>query len=120
MVATFRASFGRHLSEPAWISFVDRLRLASPEFAAMWAMHDVASPATRIKTFIQNLGERTVHATATSLAISATPEARIIVYAPVTEGDRALLAEMSEQPPRITLCPYHAARAASAGGPVRR
>ncbi len=109
MVATFRGVYARHLTEPAWTSFVARLSAASPEFAQLWAMHDVASPSTRIKTFIANLGERNVHTTATSLAISATPEARIIVYTPVDDIDRERLVSLTADPPEIELCPYHAA-----------
>jgi transcriptional regulator with XRE-family HTH domain len=108
MVATFRAAFGRHIGEPAWVSFVDRLRSASPEFAEMWARHDVASPATRVKVFARNLiGADEVRTTATSLAIASTPEARIVVYTPIDETDRAALEEFTRNPPQIQLCPYH-------------
>jgi transcriptional regulator with XRE-family HTH domain len=108
MVATFRAIFGRHIAETAWTSFVSRLQEASPEFAAMWAMHDVASPARRVKVFIQNLGEP-LHTTAMSLAITAVPEARIVVYTPVDDENRARMAEMTARPPEIRLCAFHAA-----------
>jgi transcriptional regulator with XRE-family HTH domain len=107
IVATFRAAYGRHLGEPAWTSFVERLRRASPEFDAMWAMHDVAGPAARIKVFVQNLGERKVRTQSTSFAVSATPEARMVVYVPIDDDDRLALAEMTALPPVIRLCPYH-------------
>jgi transcriptional regulator with XRE-family HTH domain len=108
MVAQFRASFGRHLGEPAWVSLVDRLSAASPEFAEMWARHDVASPATRVKVFARNLiGIDEVRTTATSLAIAATPEARIVVYTPIDEADRIALEEFTRNPPEIQLCAYH-------------
>lgn len=106
-VATFRAAYGRHLNEPAWTSFVDRLRATSPEFAAMWEIHEVASSATRVKAFIRNLGERSVQVTATSLNVAATPEARLVVYTPVGEQDRIALAEMTVTPPTIRRCAYH-------------
>ena len=46
MVANFRAAFGRHLGEPAWTELIQRLSEASPEFAELWAAHDVAAPST--------------------------------------------------------------------------
>jgi transcriptional regulator with XRE-family HTH domain len=108
MVATFRAAYGRHLGEPAWASFVERLRSVSAEFVEMWDRHDVASPATRVKVFARNLiGVHEVRTTATSLAISSTPEARIVVYTPIDEQDRAALEEFTRNPPRIQLCAYH-------------
>ena len=108
MVATFRAAFGRHIGEPAWVSFVDRLRSASPEFTEMWDRQEVASPATRVKVFARNLiGVGEVRTTATSLAIASTPEARIVVYTPIDETDRAALDEFTRNPPQIQLCAYH-------------
>jgi len=109
LVATFRASFGRHLGEPAWTSFVERLSAVSPTFTEMWADHDVASPGSRVKIFVQNVGETRVNTTATSLGISASPETRLVVYTPMTDADASALAELTKAPPEITLCPYHAA-----------
>jgi hypothetical protein len=114
LVATFRASFGRHLGEPAWTSFVERLSAASPKFAEMWADHDVASPSARVKIFVRNLGEVRVNTTATSLGISASPETRLVVYTPMSDADADALAELTEAPPEIALCPYHAAIKAAA------
>jgi transcriptional regulator with XRE-family HTH domain len=113
MVATFRAVFGRHIGEPSWTSFVDHLLQASPEFAAMWAMHDVASPASRVKVFILNVGEP-LQAVAMSLAISAVPEARIVVYTPVDDENQRRMGEMTANPPAIRRCPVHAAALVSA------
>jgi transcriptional regulator with XRE-family HTH domain len=110
MVATFRAAFSRHLNEPAWTSLVDRLSAASPEFATMWARHDVASPAIREKVFVRNIGEP-VRTTSMSLAITAAPDTRVVVYTPIDEASRRRLAEVTAHPPRITLCPVHAAMA---------
>jgi transcriptional regulator with XRE-family HTH domain len=115
MVATFRAAFARHMTEPAWTSFVARLSAVSPEFAALWAKHEVASPSTRVKVFIQNLSGRQVKATAASFAISAMPETRMVVYAAVDEVDRRAFEEFTRNPPTLALCPAHA-RALSGGG----
>ncbi|HEY1489145.1 MAG TPA: helix-turn-helix transcriptional regulator [Micromonosporaceae bacterium] len=111
MVANFRAAFGRHIGEAAWTSFVDALLAASPEFAAMWAKHDVAGLANQVKLFIQNVGEP-IQATAVSLAISAAPETRIVVYTPVDEANRERMRRITADPPAIRLCPVHAAAAA--------
>jgi hypothetical protein len=47
-----RAAYARHIGEAAWTSFVESLIAASPEFAALWATHDVVGPGTRLKTFV--------------------------------------------------------------------
>lgn len=52
MVAQFRAAMADHLGEPAWTSLLARLRRASPEFAAVWARHDVEGPETRTKRIL--------------------------------------------------------------------
>lgn len=114
LVATFRASFGRHLGEPAWTSFAERLSAVSPKFAEMWADHDVAGPDARVKVFVQNLGEIRVNTTATSLGISASPETRLVVYTPMSDADAVTLAELTKAPPGIAQCPYHAAMNAAA------
>ncbi|HEY2791045.1 MAG TPA: helix-turn-helix transcriptional regulator [Micromonosporaceae bacterium] len=111
MVANFRAAFGRHIGEPAWTSFVDALLEASPEFATMWAKHDVAGLAHQVKVFIQNVGEP-IHATSMSLAISAAAETRIVVYTPVDDDNRSRLVEITANPPTIRRCAYHEAAAA--------
>ncbi len=110
LVATFRAVYGRHLGEPAWTSFVQRLIEASSEFAQLWTVHDVASPVSRVKTYIQNLGAHTIDTTMTSFAVSATPEARMVVFAPVDDTHRQRLAEITANPPKVTLCSVHASR----------
>jgi transcriptional regulator with XRE-family HTH domain len=112
MVATFRSAYGRHLREPAWIAFVDRLSAASPEFAAMWAMHDVAEPLRRTKGFHHRHLGRDVYVTTTSLALSAMPETRMVVYTPASEADRRALIELATLPAGAGLCPVHAAAAA--------
>ncbi|MEN3304850.1 MAG: hypothetical protein V7603_1052 [Micromonosporaceae bacterium] len=114
MVATFRSAFGRHLGEPSWSQFVKRLCEVSPEFARMWAEHDVAGPSTRMKIF-QHIDGHVLATTSTSLAISATPEARIIVYTPLDEAGHRLLREVTARPPLITRCPMHSAVRGVAG-----
>jgi transcriptional regulator with XRE-family HTH domain len=106
LVATFRAAFGRHLGEPSWTGLVRRLSTASAEFARMWATHDVAGPGTQEKVFKNILG-RSLPTVSTSFALSDTPEARMVVYTPIDEGDRALLEEITLRPPVEVGCPVH-------------
>jgi transcriptional regulator with XRE-family HTH domain len=91
MVATLRAGFGRHLGEPAWTGFVRRLSEASPDFARMWATHDVARPGSRMKTF-QNCAVGLVRTVSTSMALPSPPEARMVVYTPVDDESRERIA----------------------------
>jgi transcriptional regulator with XRE-family HTH domain len=81
MVATFRAAFGTHLGDPDWADLVSRLSAASQEFAALWAAGDVARPTTRVKVFRHACaGEMAL--SVTGFDLSATPEARMVVYTP--------------------------------------
>jgi len=111
LLATFRGAYGRHLREPAWSTFIDRLTAASPEFAAMWAMQEVAEPTRRKKVFYHRHLGRRLHVVTTSLAVSGTPETRMVVYTPIDESDRRVLAEVVTLPPLSALCPIHAAAA---------
>jgi transcriptional regulator with XRE-family HTH domain len=87
MVATFRASFGRHLGEPAWIELIQSLSAASPEFAEMWAAHDVAVPTTRVKVF-RHAAVGEIRLSVVNFTVVATPETRMAVYTPVDERTR--------------------------------
>ena len=87
MVATLRASFAQHLNEPAWTGFVQRLSVASPDFARMWKRHDVASPGSRTKHFLHPWAGL-LRLRSTSLAVADMPEARIVAYTPVDDETR--------------------------------
>jgi len=90
MVGTLRASFAHHLGEPAWTGFIRRLSQASPEFAGLWARHDVAQPADTTKRFWQpGVGVLTLRST--SLAVVGMPETRIVTYTPADEHTRRWL-----------------------------
>ncbi len=122
MVATLRAGFGRHLGEPAWTGFVRRLSAASARFAQMWAEHDVATPGTRMKVF-QHVGpDRLLRTMSTAFTLSGMPETRMIVYTPIDEEDRVLMAEVLADGGRPSGCPVHrgtAAPGARVARPVR-
>ncbi|MDP9870036.1 MULTISPECIES: helix-turn-helix transcriptional regulator [Streptosporangium] len=105
MVATLRAGFGRHLREPAWTGFVRRLSAASPEFAAMWATHDVARPGNRMKIF-QHSAVGLVRTVSTSLALPSPPETRMVVYTPMDEESRERMVWVTAHP-EIEPVPAH-------------
>jgi transcriptional regulator with XRE-family HTH domain len=82
LVATLRGAFSRHIGEPAWTEFVRQLSVASPEFASLWARHDVAEPANRLKRFRGMAGEP-IDLWVTGFGVTGTPEARMVVYTPI-------------------------------------
>nr|WP_198659191.1 helix-turn-helix transcriptional regulator [Nocardiopsis sp. FIRDI 009] len=49
LVAEFRRDMARHPDDPGFGRIVDRLCRISPEFAELWALHDVASRPSRLK-----------------------------------------------------------------------
>lgn len=88
MVAQLRGAYGRHVGEPAWESFVERLSAASPFFARLWESGDVVPPGPRVKTFRHRMvGE--VRMTSVSLSINGMPECRIVAYTPDDEESDA-------------------------------
>ncbi|WP_245667979.1 helix-turn-helix transcriptional regulator [Actinomadura macra] len=78
-VAMFRHRYSRHLHEPGWKELVRRLQAASPEFARLWADHDVAVPGQRVKVF-RHHAVGLVRTRTTSMELSGAPGARMIVY----------------------------------------
>jgi transcriptional regulator with XRE-family HTH domain len=90
LVATLRARFAQHLNEPGWTSFIKCLIAASPEFAEMWARHEVANPGTRTKHFLHP-DAGLLRMRSTSLAVTDMPEAFITVYTPADEDTRRRL-----------------------------
>jgi hypothetical protein len=90
MVAVLRGAYGQHLNEPAWVSFLERLSAASPDFDKLWARHEVASPESRIKHYIHpDVG--LLRLRSTNLFVADLPETRINVSTPVDEETRQRL-----------------------------
>jgi len=90
MVAVFRGAYGQHLNEPAWVSFIERLSARSPEFAALWARHEVASPESRVKHHLHPTAGL-LRLRSTSLAVADMPEVRISVSTPADDETRQRL-----------------------------
>ena len=87
MVAHLRASYGHHVGDPAWTTFIKRMEAASPEFASMWATQDVAHPASHTKVFRHPRYEK-LPMTSTSLSVQGCPGARMVIYTPADAETR--------------------------------
>jgi transcriptional regulator with XRE-family HTH domain len=90
MVAQMRRTYGRHVGEPAWETFIARLVGESAQFARLWANGDVAAAGRRMKVF-RHSAIGLIHLTSTSLSIDGMAEHRIVTYTPAAEEDRQLL-----------------------------
>ncbi|MCP9947475.1 helix-turn-helix transcriptional regulator [Actinomadura madurae] len=87
LVAVFRHRYSRHLDEPGWKELVRRLQAVSPEFARLWASQDVALPGGAVKVFRHRaVGE--IRTRTTSMDITASPGARLVVYTPTDDESR--------------------------------
>jgi transcriptional regulator with XRE-family HTH domain len=94
LVAQLRVSYGRHVGDPAWTHFIRRLEALSPQFAAAWAAHDVAQPASHVKHFRHaSLGLITTRST--SFAVAAVPGARMVVYTPEDTASEQAVARLA-------------------------
>jgi hypothetical protein len=105
MVATVRGAFARHVGEPAWSEFVRRLSAASPEFAAMWATHDVAG-ARQFHKVYRHAAIGDVRFTATALTPALAPHTRMSVLTPQDDDTRAKVAWLVDHPD-APACPRH-------------
>jgi transcriptional regulator with XRE-family HTH domain len=94
MVAQYRAAMAEHVAEPAWKALVGRLHRASPEFAEVWARHDVRGPETAVKRIRHPLVGmlRLEH---TYLWLDPGLGTRIVSYTPADARTAAKLAELA-------------------------
>ncbi|MDW6062799.1 helix-turn-helix transcriptional regulator [Streptomyces sp. FXJ1.4098] len=107
MVATLRGAYGRHVGEPAWEDFINRLLGLSKEFARMWHSGDVAPPGSRIK-LVRHASVGDLRLISTSLVIQGAPESRVVVYTPSDEQSRVLLDRLRTMDDLLIGCPRHA------------
>jgi transcriptional regulator with XRE-family HTH domain len=91
LVAQLRGAYGRHVGEPAWTGFVQRLQAASPLFSRLWAEQHVASSVTYLKIFRHPAHDR-MAMTTTSLGVLSIPGTRLIVYTPADDTCREAIA----------------------------
>ena len=97
LVATFRAAYARHLSEPPWADLVERLSAASPLFAELWARHEVAEPRNRLKHLRLESGEELL-LYSTIFNVIETPDARMSVYTPANEATARFIERLRTTP----------------------
>jgi transcriptional regulator with XRE-family HTH domain len=93
MVAQYRAAMAEHVAEPAWKGLIARLHRASPEFAEVWARHDVQPPENRVKR-IRHPVVGLLSFDFTYLWLDQRLGTRIITYTPVDERTRRRLDEL--------------------------
>jgi transcriptional regulator with XRE-family HTH domain len=90
MVAQYRAAMAEHVAEPAWKNLIARLHRASPEFAEMWARHDVRGPENAVKR-IQHPLAGLLRLEYTYLWLDPGLGTRIVAYTPADARTAARL-----------------------------
>ena len=90
LVARMRAAYARHVGDQEWEEDMRRLSSLSPEFAGLWARHEVAGAQPRTRTFIHPVAGPLTF-TATELQVPAMTGARLLVYTPADDQTRARL-----------------------------
>lgn len=96
MVAEYRAAMAEHLGEPAWKQLVARLTEVSPEFAALWERHEVASPENLTKRYLHpDVG--LLNMNYTHLWLGQRLGTRMITYTPADEQTAVRLRELHER-----------------------
>ncbi|QKV95006.1 helix-turn-helix domain-containing protein [Streptomyces sp. NA02950] len=107
IVATLRGAYGRHVGEPAWEEFLDRLLAASDRFARLWRTGDVAPPGSRIKV-VQHASVGEIRLISTSMQVSGAPETRVVVYTPDDAESRVFLERLRAIHDPLIGCSVHA------------
>jgi transcriptional regulator with XRE-family HTH domain len=93
MVGEFRSGMAEHLDDPSWRALLERLRGASPEFAARWQRHDVRGlESSRKRVRHPELGELLVDYT--NLWLDPPRGTRIVAFTPADEHTAARLTEL--------------------------
>jgi transcription regulator MmyB-like protein/helix-turn-helix protein len=96
MVAQLRSAMADHVAEPAWKSLIRRLKLASPEFASMWARHEVQGPENRTKTILSPHAGL-LRLDFTNLWFGTRPGTRLLVYTPADDATRDRLHDFASR-----------------------
>lgn len=90
MVARLRSAYAQHIGDPEWEEDIRRLTSLSPDFAELWARHEVAGPGARTLRFRHpDAGPMTF--TRTEFDVSGIPDLRIAAYSPVDDETRQRL-----------------------------
>jgi transcriptional regulator with XRE-family HTH domain len=86
VVAAFRADAARAGANEAITGLVAELCARSPEFAALWAEHDVTAPGEGVKR-LRVAGGGIIGLEYSSFAVDGRPDLAMVVYAPATAAD---------------------------------
>jgi transcriptional regulator with XRE-family HTH domain len=95
MVANLRGALADHVGEPGWKSFVSRLRAASPEFAELWAEHEVRAIENKGKAF-KNSRVGLIRVDVTNTWLAPHPGRRLLVYTPADVESHRRLEQLME------------------------
>lgn len=79
-----------NIGEPEWDEDIRRLAGLSPEFAELWARHEVAAPAPRTLQF-RHAEAGLMTFTRTELDVLSPADLRIAAYTPVDDDTRGRL-----------------------------
>lgn len=93
LVAEFRAAMARHMGEPAWTGLLERLLAESPEFAELWARHDVLTGENVVKR-VRSRDVGLLHLNITHLWFGPTSDLRLTAYTPVDTVTETRLARL--------------------------
>ena len=94
LVARLRSNYAAHVGDPEWEEDIRRLGELSPEFAELWARHEVCEPEQRLRVFRDaDVGE--LRFTINELSVSAVPGTCLIVYTPDDTQTRGRLARLA-------------------------
>ena len=93
LVARMRSHYAAHVGDPEWEEDIRRLSELSPEFAGLWARHDVCEAELRPRIFLDpDVGE--LRFTINELSVSTAPGTYFIVYTPQDALTRDHLAQV--------------------------
>jgi hypothetical protein len=90
MVARLRAAYAGHVGDPEWEEDIRRLADLSPEFAELWARHEVAEPEVRTRRFMHPAAGPLTFAS-TEFVVSAASDLRMVVSTPLDDETWARL-----------------------------
>jgi transcriptional regulator with XRE-family HTH domain len=99
MVGYLRGAYGKNLGDPHWEEFIAELCAESEVFASLWALNDVAVPASRTKS-VRNLAVGELEMFLTSMSLPSVPHAWMQVYTPVDEVAWGKLRELLAMSPQ--------------------
>ncbi|MBZ0278335.1 MAG: helix-turn-helix transcriptional regulator [Anaerolineae bacterium] len=94
LVAQFRVSYGKYVSDPGFTALVDRLQSHSPEFAAYWSQQDVYPRQDAYKQY-QHPAAGCLQFKQNTFLVSDAPDLKLVVHIPLPETDTAVRLERS-------------------------